>query len=139
VRPAAPPLAPEPQNWIDAPKSAGDWSYAGGPSRTVASFGVEGSAPLLTLTCDWASRSVTLVRTGSAAEPLLMRALTETTTRVLEAQPSTTGLTVTLAPQDPLLDALAFSRGRFALEASGMQTLYLPSWAEVTRVVEDCR
>lgn len=139
ARPAQPPLPPEPQNWIDAPRSPGDWSYAGGAARTVASFGRVGMTPDVTLTCDWASRTVTLARAGASSEPVLMRLLTESTTRVIEAQPSTTGVAVTLSPKDPLLDALAFSRGRFALESGGMPTLYLPSWAEVTRVVEDCR
>ena len=43
------------------------------------------------------------------------------------------------APRDPLLDAMAFSRGRFMLEMGGSQTLILPAWSEVGRVIEDCR
>jgi len=38
-----------------------------------------------------------------------------------------------------LLDAMAFSRGRFATAASGAPMLTVPSAPEVTRVVEDCR
>jgi hypothetical protein len=34
---------------------------------------------------------------------------------------------------------MAFSKGRFAIEAGSAPPLYLPSWPEVTRVVEDCR
>jgi hypothetical protein len=34
---------------------------------------------------------------------------------------------------------MAFSRGRFAIETAGLPTLYVPSWPEVSRVVEDCR
>ena len=41
--------------------------------------------------------------------------------------------------RDPLLDAMAFSKGRFAVEVAGLPTLYVPSYPEVTRVVEDCR
>ena len=41
--------------------------------------------------------------------------------------------------RDPLLDAMAFSKGRFALEVAGLPTLYVPSYPEVTRVIEDCR
>lgn len=44
-----------------------------------------------------------------------------------------------LAAGDRLLDAIALSKGRFAVEGPGTPTLYLPSWAEVTRVIEDCR
>ena len=48
-------------------------------------------------------------------------------------------LVVVLSARDPLLDAIAFSRGRFALEAAGLETLYLPAWPELSRVIEDCR
>jgi hypothetical protein len=34
---------------------------------------------------------------------------------------------------------MAFSRGRFMVEAQGMATLVLPAWPEPARVVEDCR
>jgi hypothetical protein len=40
---------------------------------------------------------------------------------------------------DPLLDAMAFSRGRVGLSALSLPTLIVPAWAEVARVVEDCR
>ena len=38
-----------------------------------------------------------------------------------------------------LLDAMAFSRGRFAIDVNGLPSLYLPAWPEVGRVIEDCR
>ncbi|MEL6878174.1 MAG: hypothetical protein AAGL68_08770 [Pseudomonadota bacterium] len=44
-----------------------------------------------------------------------------------------------LDANDPLLDAMAITKGRIAVETAGMPTLYLPAWAEVTRVIEDCR
>ncbi|MGE5953581.1 MAG: hypothetical protein ACM308_08200 [Qipengyuania vulgaris] len=44
-----------------------------------------------------------------------------------------------MAPKSPLLDAMALTKGRFAVETPGLPTLYLPAWAEVTRVIEDCR
>jgi hypothetical protein len=40
---------------------------------------------------------------------------------------------------DPILDAMAFSRGRILVEAEGQQPIILPSWAEIARIVEDCR
>ena len=48
-------------------------------------------------------------------------------------------LVADLTATDPLLDAMAFSRGRFATAASGAPMLTVPSAPEVTRVVEDCR
>ena len=46
---------------------------------------------------------------------------------------------ITFAASDRQLDAMAFSRGRFMLEVSGLPTLVLPAWAEVGKVIEDCR
>ncbi len=40
--------------------------------------------------------------------------------------------------RDPLLDALAFSRGRFGIAIAGIETS-VPTWPEITRVLEDCR
>ena len=44
-----------------------------------------------------------------------------------------------LPAQDPLLDAMGFSRGRFIVELGGQAPLVVPAWAEVLRVTEDCR
>jgi hypothetical protein len=43
------------------------------------------------------------------------------------------------AAGDGALDQIAFSRGRFAVEAPGLASLIVPAWPEVTRVIEDCR
>ena len=40
---------------------------------------------------------------------------------------------------DALLDAMALSRGRFAVSMPGSPALVLPVGAEVDHVVEDCR
>lgn len=47
--------------------------------------------------------------------------------------------TATLTARDPFLDNMIFSRGRISVEVAGTPMLVLPSWAEPTRVVEDCR
>lgn len=71
--------------------------------------------------------------------------MTVATTSVIQAlsvDPAPGGqpqLIATLRAGDPLLDAMAFSRGRFAIEVNGLPTLYLPAWAEIGRVIEDCR
>lgn len=44
-----------------------------------------------------------------------------------------------LPASSPSLDQLAYSRGRFILLAQGMQTLIVPVWPEIARVIEDCR
>ena len=40
---------------------------------------------------------------------------------------------------DYMVDRIAFSRGRFAVETTGLAPLAIPIWPEFTRVVEDCR
>jgi hypothetical protein len=44
-----------------------------------------------------------------------------------------------LPATDPLLDELAFSRGRFTVDAAGTATLVIPAWPEPARVIGDCR
>jgi hypothetical protein len=48
-------------------------------------------------------------------------------------------LAADIAATDPILDAMAFSRGRVLVEMEGQQPVILPSWAEIARIVEDCR
>ena len=46
---------------------------------------------------------------------------------------------IAVMPNDVMLDRIAFSRGRFAVETSGLDSVAIPIWPEFTRVVEDCR
>lgn len=68
-----------------------------------------------------------------------MTVRSETATRALASTANDGTLVSQLGARDRLLDAMALSKGRFAIEVQGTTTLYLPSWAEVTRVIEDCR
>jgi len=81
------------------------------------------------------------VRAGTSNGNAAMTVRTETATRTLAGLPlmESADLRAELAARDPLLDAMAFSKGRFAIETPGVPPLYLPSWPEVTRVIEDCR
>ncbi|ANY20254.1 hypothetical protein A6F68_01743 [Tsuneonella dongtanensis] len=129
-------------NWMDAPQTAGDWFYRKGGTTTAALFGESGTDARFAITCVLGQRRVTLARAGAAAEPMPMRIRTETTDRAITATPATgelPSLIATLGSSDPLLDAIAFSKGRFAVEVPGQAALYLPSWPEITRVIEDCR
>lgn len=134
-RPVLPP--PAPSTWMDYPQTPGDWSYRAVPGGSQATF--DG---VFTLTCDVPSRRITLARSAASPQPTTMHVLTEATQRTLPALPGggiALTAVATLAASDPLLDAMAFSRGRFAVESPGVATLYLPSWPEVSRVIEDCR
>lgn len=143
---AAPTPTPTPSpiatNWLDRPATAGDWFYRAENGRTLALFGSEEAEADFLLRCDPVVRTITLAYAGEADAPVAMRIRTETATRNLSARPSRGGLSyleAALPASDRIFDAMALSKGRFALEVAGSETLYLPAWAEVTRVIEDCR
>lgn len=126
---------PQGEEWRDWPLTPGDWSYA--RATTTAEYGRAGSAPLLVLRCDRASPRVRMIwATPAAAGPLTIRTTYGDTVRA--AVRSASGLEADIAARDPLLDQMAFSRGRFMLLAGG-QALIVPAWPEVSRVIEDCR
>lgn len=131
--PAAPlPAPPKSTAWADMPATPGDWRWGMEGGRSVARF-----AGQLVLRCDPAARTVQIERVGSTAATALVVRTQTLERRLAAAQPGL--LAATLPARDPLLDAMAFSKGRFAVEAAGLPTLYVPSWTEVSRVVEDCR
>jgi hypothetical protein len=120
---------------MDYPATPGDWTYSAGRAR----FG-DASGTLFELGCNRAAGVVEMTRAGTPASVQGLVVRTETATRSIALTPGT-GLTPLgqVATTDPLLDAMAFSKGRFAIEVAGLPTLYLPSYPEVTRVIEDCR
>lgn len=126
--------------WADRPVTPGTWRYERDGRGSRALFGQVGQDALVVLRCDAGAGRMYLSRAGAETAPLTVR--TTAVTRALAVQP--TGGTppyaaVALAVRDPLLDAMAFSRGRVAVEQAGTAVLTLPSWAEIARVVEDCR
>lgn len=134
--------APTYSNWMDAPASEGDWSYRNEGAHTLALFGGAATEADFVMRCERGRREVELWRAGEAAGPVTMRVRTETAERSLTARADDGPLpylVASLPAGDRLLDAMALSKGRFAIEVAGTPTLYLPSWAEVTRVIEDCR
>ncbi|MEM9501592.1 MAG: hypothetical protein AAF941_07065 [Pseudomonadota bacterium] len=138
------PIVQEPvyEDYLDAPQSAGDWTYYKDPRETLAFFGTAPDSPILILRCDLDTKMIGIGRPGQYDGTAVMRISTETTTRVLEAEPvsSVNRLAAAQLPAgDPLFDAMAITKGRFAIEVEGAKTIYVPAWAEVTRVIEDCR
>src|SRR3954467_13074587 len=116
VAPAAPREAPSPApppppaaapDRRDLPLSPGDWRYAeeaGGPS---AAFG----GGLFELRCDTSGRAVQLSRIGAGEG-----AMTITTSFGARRLALGAGGTARVPASDPLLDQIAFSRGRFTVE-----------------------
>ena len=157
ARPAAPPsaapvAAPAPlppsvqpiaigPDWRDWPVTPGTWSYRRDARGSVALFGPANGEAVLVLRCDRTARMLYLSRAGGTAATLTLR--TTSLTRLLSAVPTGNAaapyIAVAIAPADPLLDAMGFSRGRFVLEQPGVAALVVPAWAEIERVTQDCR
>lgn len=132
--------APAPVDWQDWARTPGTWSYGRDARGSRALFGTAGQDALAVLRCDQAERRLFLSRSGTAVAPFTIR--TTSASRSIAAQP--TGGTppyvaTAFSPNDPLLDAMAFSRGRFVIEQAGTPALVLPPYAEIGRVIEDCR
>lgn len=133
--------APTPAaDWRDWPLTPGSWSYRQDGRGSIALFGRAGGDADFTIRCDRTRARVTLSRRGDVAGPLTLRS--SSMVRTLDAQ-ATGGmpayLAVDLGVRDPLLDALGYSRGRILVEGAGLPALAIPAWAEMLRVVEDCR
>lgn len=125
-------------DWRDVALTAGTWSYRAEAGGSNATFGRAGSAADFTIRCVRPGNRIQLARAGMAGG-----ALTLTTSygpmRWLATATGTGTSMVELAGADPSLDRIAFSRGRFTVEAAGLPLLVLPAWAEPARVIEDCR
>jgi hypothetical protein len=119
---------------------AGSWLYSQPAGGSEASFLNASALPQLTIRCTRATRRITIAKPASAAAPFLT-VWTSAQTRALPASfnPATQRLSADVAAYDPFLDAIAFSRGRFGVSVSGSTPLVVPAWAEVARVIEDCR
>ena len=123
-----------------SPVSPGSWTYRGVAGGSEASF-VDGTgAARMVILCGKVTRLVTLSRI-SAAPSSSLSIWTSSMSRNLSSrfdQPS--GRVIAqVGASDALLDAMAFSRGRFAVSMPGAPALVLPVGAEVDHVVEDCR
>ena len=139
----APSPVPVSDDWTEWPIAPGTWVYRQDDRGSIALFGPANADATLTVRCDRGERQIFLSRAGQAA------AGAQTTLRAssgLHTYPTRgTGSSapyysaVALAPADYMLDRIAYSRGRFAVQTTGMQSLAIPVWAEFARVVEDCR
>jgi hypothetical protein len=127
---AAPALQPPPADWRTRPTIAGAWTWRSSPEASEALFsdlrGVQ-----LVIRCTRATRRVNFSRAGAApAQPIRIA----TTSSERQLPPGNM-----LLASDPLLDAIAFSRGRLWVDVTGVMPLVLRSAPEPARAVEDCR
>jgi hypothetical protein len=134
-------LAPaSPIDLSTATPIAGSWTYSPAADGSEAVFLNASAQPQLIIHCSRAARRVTISRPAMAAAPFLF-VWTSSQTRNLPASfnPAIARISAGLSAYDPLLDAIAFSRGRVGISVSGQAALVVPAGAEVARVVEDCR
>lgn len=118
----------------------GTWTYQPFAGGSEARFTDHGAASRMAVRCNRAARTVSVVRAGVAAAAPAMSVWTSSLARRVPSRFVATGeLIADLTAADPLLDAIAFSRGRFATGAAGAPLLALPVGPEVARVIEDCR
>ncbi|WP_375194723.1 hypothetical protein [Sphingobium sp.] len=138
VQPAPPP--PAPVEWQDRATTPGDWRYQVDGTGSVALFGAGPQSSLFILRCDKVARQVRALRSGIVQTAMTVRTSYGAVSWPAGAAAGTVPATqASRAANDATLDQIAYSRGRFAVEVQGLETLILPVWAEVSRVVEDCR
>ncbi|WP_150291137.1 hypothetical protein [Sphingobium estronivorans] len=136
--PAPPP--PAPVEWQDRDTTSGDWRYQVDGAGSVALFGVDAQSSLFLIRCDKAARRISLLRPGPAGTAMTVRTSYGAVSWPAAAAVGTVPATQAIrAANDAALDRIVYSRGRFAVEVQGLPTLILPAWAEIGRVVEDCR
>ncbi len=116
----------------------GIWTYQVDTRGSRALFGREGSDAVLVLRCDRNPHRVFLSVRGSDPDTLTLRATSATKAFAARPTGTTAYIAFEIAPTDAILDAVAFSRGRFTAVV-GARQMVLPIWPEFTRVVEDCR
>ncbi|PIW54673.1 MAG: hypothetical protein COW16_10210 [Sphingomonadales bacterium CG12_big_fil_rev_8_21_14_0_65_65_10] len=130
------------RNWRAQPLTEGEWAYAADAQTSSATFAKVDGPARFRIICDISSQLVTLERVGmTAAEGDFMKVRTEILQRDLPTATPDRRVLQTFAyldRGDPLLDALARSEERFAIQLSFIQ-LYLPASPDVARVVSDCR
>jgi hypothetical protein len=127
-------------DFSDSPVSPGSWVYRNVAGGSEAAFVDGAGATRLIIACGKLTRLVTLSRISTAPAASLTF-WTSSANRDLASrfdQPS--GRVIAqLGARDPLLDAIAFSRGRFAISMPGSPAVVLPAGTEIAHVVEDCR
>ncbi|MGL5838694.1 MAG: hypothetical protein ACRCY3_09365 [Sphingorhabdus sp.] len=140
--PAAPSPAPRVTGeWIDWPIEPGTWAYRDDERGSLALFGPAGANATVTLRCDRGRSRIYLSVAGNgAAKDFTIR--TSSMMKSFAAVQSSGNppyVAAEIDPRDSILDAMAFSRGRFAIEIGGLRSMAIPAWAEAGRVIEDCR
>jgi hypothetical protein len=128
-------------HWTDWPITPGDWVYRADERGSIGYFGETGKNAIVTLRCDKARGRMYLSRAGALIEPQIT-VRTSSASKTLPAASAGGNppfVAAELMPLDPILDAITYSRGRISIEAGGHMNIAIPVWAEIGRIIEDCR
>ncbi len=141
--PVAAPQAPS-LGWEAASLTPGSWAYRADAAAPAALFGLPASPAIMVIRCVRAQRQILVQRVTRAPPGTMGTVQISTSSRAasLRASVPFTGpvyMTAEVPASDTLLDAIAFSRGKWGLMQPGEQDLILPRAAEVARVIEECR
>lgn len=139
--PAPPPPPPAAADWPDLPLSPGQWFYRDEPAASQALFGPPNSEASFVVRCERATRQIVLQRQGvTTGNTMTIRTSFGARNFPLSVRTEPLHYVYTrIGANDPFLDSMAFSRGRFSVQVPGTPMLIIPSWPEPARVVEDCR
>ena len=119
---------------------SGMWVYRAIAGGSESDFIDASAAVRFKIRCDRVARKVSISRMEVPAATATLSVWTTTMSRSVPARfLPTKELVADLSATDPLLDAIAFSRGRLATAAAGAPMVAVPAWPEIDRVVEDCR
>ena len=141
----APTPAPEPvqKDWTLWPLAPGDWVYRADNRGSIALFGPTNMDATFIIRCDQARKQLFLSREGVV--PNTGAQMTLKASSGLQSYPAHNSggplnyVAISLPVTDYMMDRIAYSRGRFAVETTGLPPLAIPIWPEFIRVVEDCR
>jgi hypothetical protein len=117
----------------------GNWTYAATNDGSEATFANATGQPQLMIRCTHSTRRVTLVKPGAAAPSIWVWTSSQSKNLPATYDSAAGRVSADLGAYDPLLDAIASSRGRIGFSTSGLAVLVVPPWADVGRVIEDCR
>ncbi|VWX61177.1 conserved exported hypothetical protein [Sphingorhabdus sp. 109] len=147
VKPVSNPAAPQPPaqpqgKWTDWPITTGDWVYRKDERGSLALFGATDEPATVMIRCDRPRGQIFLSRAGAVGNgaKMVLRA-----SAGLQSYPAKSSggtppyAAISISPGDIMLDRIAYSRGRFAIETTGLKSIAVPAWPQFSRVVEDCR
>lgn len=138
--PAVPLQAQSSADYSTAIPVGGSWTYAASADGSEATFANASGQPQLTIRCTRSTRRVAIAKPASGAAPFIsIWTSAQSKSAPASFNPATNRLTADFAAYDAFLDAIAFSRGRAAFSVGSAPALVVPTWSEISRVIEDCR